>query len=330
MASYGFQLTRLSPTTYQIDISHFRQRQVNLFLIIDDLLTLIDSGHFHPSSTIPLHQALAQLGLSVRDISQIIYTHSHLDHVGGGLSLRHLPDIHHLAHPGVIPHLANYYDYSTRQIIRFKKFIHRAGAQSFREHVEYMVKFFVDYNLPAVSGNITHVTPLRDRDQIAIGRNRYLSILHTPGHTPWDISLYNPEDDFLFVGDFMSAQGNTMLAEVMHSNLDDYVKSLHYVLDLNPGKTLPAHGKIVDHPEVLFKKALKLTSLREENILKCLDRKGKTICDISLSLSENSTADSLVFLRYLGLTATLLNSLIKAGKVKEKECGGISIYHLSR
>ena len=328
MTFHGFQLARLSPTIYQINLSHFWQKQVNVFLIIDGHITLIDSGHYHPSSTAPFRQALAQLGLSVRDISQILYSHSHIDHVGGGLRLANLPNVHHLAHPGIIPDLVDYYAYSNRNIDLFKKFIHRSGAQLFPQHVKDISKFFIEYNMPEVEAGIPVVMPIQDRDHITVGRHRDFLARYTPGHTACDISFYDHNDDVLFVGDLMSAQGNTMLAEVLHSNLEDYIKSLHYVLDLNPGKVLPAHGKIIDFPDALFRKALKLAYLRENAILDHLNQKGQTICDISLRLSKNSTASPIVFMRYLGLTATHLNSLVRAGKVKEEINEGVTIYHL--
>ena len=326
MTHSGFQLAQLSATTYQIKISHFWQRQVNIFLIIDDRITLIDSGHCHPTSTTPLRQALAQLGLSVRDISQIVYTHSHIDHAGGGLYLSTLSGIGHFAHPGVAPCLADYSTYSRDIVDRFRKFIHRTGSQSFPEHVKDILRVFVGYNMPAISNNTLRITPIRNHDEIPLGQNRYLSVHNTPGHTPWDLSLYDPEDDFLFIGDLMSAQGSTMLAEVMDSDLDDHINSLRYALDLNAGIALPAHGNIIYNPETIFQKTLRLAALREEEILDCIHQKGKTICEISRTLSKNATASPLIFIRYLGMTATHLNRLVKAGKVKGEEFEGTSIY----
>ena len=326
MINSEFQLNKLSTTTYRIDINHFWQRQTSVYLVISDRITLIDSGHCHPTSTIPLRRALAQLNLAVKDISQIIYTHSHIDHVGGGLTLPTVYGIEHFAHPGAASHLADYDAFSRDLVNRFRKFINRTGSQSFPEHVKNILRQFVEYNLPTVSNNIARITPIRNHDEIPIGRNRYLSVHHTPGHTPWDLSLYDPEDDFFFIGDLMSAQGNTMLAEVMDSDLDDHINSLHYALDLGPNAALPAHGNIIHNPEALFQKAIRIAVSREEKILDCIHQKGKTICEISRAISKNATASSLIFIRYLGMTATHLNRLVKAGKIKEEEFGSTSIY----
>ena len=59
---------------------------VNAWLIRGtDSVALVDSGYQHTAGQ--LVDALAECGLAPRDVDAILYTHTHEDHVGGGLAL---------------------------------------------------------------------------------------------------------------------------------------------------------------------------------------------------------------------------------------------------
>ena len=70
-------------------------------LVIDgDRKILIDTGmgnkqdakffsHYQPSNTVTLHDALQKINLGVTDITDVLLTHLHFDHVGGAIELHH-------------------------------------------------------------------------------------------------------------------------------------------------------------------------------------------------------------------------------------------------
>ena len=73
-----FGVNRIGDNLFQINIPHLLGRQVNIYLIVDDGLTLIDAGHSHESSITFLKKSLSELGYAFKDISRIIYTHPHI------------------------------------------------------------------------------------------------------------------------------------------------------------------------------------------------------------------------------------------------------------
>jgi len=73
--------TRISPEIYQITVLG-----ANMILIAEEKLTLIDTGY--RGSGPHIIEFIEQLGHSPRDISHIILTHNHIDHVGGLAELK--------------------------------------------------------------------------------------------------------------------------------------------------------------------------------------------------------------------------------------------------
>ncbi len=81
---------KITDTIIQMTIPHFHQRQVNIYVLLGNSIILVDTGHLHKSSFRLLEKALLDLGLSFKDTKYIIYTHPHIDHMGGALVLNKL------------------------------------------------------------------------------------------------------------------------------------------------------------------------------------------------------------------------------------------------
>lgn len=84
---------------------------------------------------------------------------------------------------------------------------------------------------------------LHDHDEISVGKAKLL-IIHTPGHTPGSICIYDNLSHFLLTGDLLFAQGGVGRTDFPYSNTDMLRKSLEIIFRL-PGKTViyPGHGE---------------------------------------------------------------------------------------
>ena len=60
---------------------------------------------------------------------------------------------------------------------------------------------------------------VEDGDVLDLG-NRVLQVLHTPGHSPGGISLFEAATETLFSGDII--YDGPLIEDAYHSNLDDY------------------------------------------------------------------------------------------------------------
>ncbi|MBL8187943.1 MAG: MBL fold metallo-hydrolase, partial [Acidobacteria bacterium] len=53
---------------------------INIYLVVEDPLTLVDTGPKTEEALAALRQQLHQLGFAIKDIQRVILTHTHEDH----------------------------------------------------------------------------------------------------------------------------------------------------------------------------------------------------------------------------------------------------------
>ena len=145
-----------------------------------DEVCLIDSGVAGSESII--FEQLAQLGKKPGDITQLILTHAHPDHIGAAKAVRGMSGCRISAH-----------------------------AEA-REWIEDIDKQFNDRPVPGfhtlVGGSAPVDRLLADNDNIVLG-DTTLKVIHTPGHSRCSISLFCKEQGVLFSGDAIP-QGNDL------------------------------------------------------------------------------------------------------------------------
>ncbi|WP_066912259.1 MBL fold metallo-hydrolase [Millisia brevis] len=81
---------------------------------------------------------------------------------------------------------------------------------------------------------------LVDGEVIDLG-DRRLTVVHLPGHTAGSIGLYDRDNRALFTGDVVYDPPD-LLDELVHSNVDDYVRSMRRLLTLDVSIVYPGHG----------------------------------------------------------------------------------------
>jgi glyoxylase-like metal-dependent hydrolase (beta-lactamase superfamily II) len=77
---------------------------------------------------------------------------------------------------------------------------------------------------------------LEDGDVIDLGDRRF-EVIHTPGHSPGGIALWEAETETLFSGDIL--YDGPLIEDTYHSNADDYLASMERLLGI-PARTV--HG----------------------------------------------------------------------------------------
>jgi glyoxylase-like metal-dependent hydrolase (beta-lactamase superfamily II) len=155
-------------------IHEIKTRASNCYLVVGDDVMLIDTGMPGNSSKI-IDYLQNTLKRNPQDIKTIIITHHHFDHVGS------LDKIKKITGAKVAIHLAdaNYVSGNENQT-----------GPVFMIAMVNLMKFI--YRTEAVEADIL----LEDGDQIGD-----YQVIHTPGHTPGSICLYNPQNKVIFVGD---------------------------------------------------------------------------------------------------------------------------------
>lgn len=161
----------------------------NCHLIVEDGLTLIDAGL--PGSRARIAGQVERLGRSLDELTRIVLTHGHPDHVGGARELAG-ERVEVLLHPADFENLR----------------VSLAGLLSRPSRG----RFF-----GFVSRTPEHLAPLEDGTVLPVLGG--LEVIHTPGHTPGSVCLYAPRLRALWVGDALERRrGGVTFASRLYSD----------------------------------------------------------------------------------------------------------------
>jgi len=154
----------------------------NVFLLVGDDLTLVDTGFSGRAKQIL--RKVQRLGYSPSDITNIIITHHHGDHVGGLATLKKATQAKVVAHPADAPYIDGR--------------LPQPGPESPR----WLSKAFAPFGWLWATTPVAVDVLVNDGDELPILGG--ITILHTPGHTPGSISLLLQHKGVVIVGDVLA------------------------------------------------------------------------------------------------------------------------------
>lgn len=218
-------------------VHHFDTGPFNWYIIEEGgRLTLIDAGfpgHYHV-----FIKGLEQIGKSVNDLEAILLTHSHADHTGFASQLQNEHRIPVYVHE------------ADREAISRPLNLPWFGllSQAWRSYIRTMLKHAI-WNGVFRSPTITGALTFRDGDRLDVpGRPQ---VIHTPGHTPGEVTFHIPDRKILFSGDTLVTR-NLMTGQegypqvphrLLNANNRQSHRSLSKLLELGEITMLPGHGK---------------------------------------------------------------------------------------
>jgi glyoxylase-like metal-dependent hydrolase (beta-lactamase superfamily II) len=166
-----------------------RLMSVYAFLISEPRMTLIDAGLI--GSARRVERYAQRIGRRLEDLTQIICTHAHPDHIGGVRELAGEREVEVLMHPA---------DLSGLKVTLRDAVANRNRGQ--------LIAYFTRHPGEA--------TPVEDGQLLPILGG--LEVIHTPGHTPGSICLYAARHRLLFVGDALQViRGKVTYASAVFS-----------------------------------------------------------------------------------------------------------------
>lgn len=287
---------------------------VNIYLIIDKELVLIDTGPWRKNPADILSSSLAQLGFSIKDISKIIYTHAHPDHMGGGVQFEKEGDFSHSIYCKAQKYVEQYGQYVS--------LLKSTCKETFFEHLYLYPEKKESYS--AVIDTFWHPTfgeikidhGLHDGEIIDTGKLKF-EVIFTPGHSPWDISLWEEKRAILFSGDFLMEKSTTLTGGLkgFGSDLNSYESSLRKIEKylVKARYIFPSHGSPIEHGSELAKDILGIVKRREGKILRELSTKKCSLVDLAALFPLNY--NPVVFVRQLGVILTHIEKLEKEDKI---------------
>ncbi len=196
----------------------------NVFLLIDDNLSIVDTGFKGRYKQI-LKQ-VRKLGYTPSDITSIIITHHHTDHVGSLAVLKEITGAKVMAHPADAP----YIDGRLPQPVK-PRWVSKA---------------------PSPLRQLWATTPVavdilvNEGDELPILGG--IKILHTPGHTPGSICLFIQQEQLVIVGDVLANRFRLGLPSKTYTlDIAHEINSIKRVASLDFDTICFGHGSPLVH-----------------------------------------------------------------------------------
>lgn len=147
-------------------------------------------------------------------------------------------------------------------------------------------------------------------------RPQMWQILHTPGHAPGHVCLFEPHARQLIVGDMVASRG-TILVDPHDGDMKTYLEQLDRLRSLGAATVLPAHGDPVSEPYALFSFYIKHREMREDKIVAALSAAGNHGATVEelLPSAYDDTPRQIWGLASLSLRAHLIK-LLKEGRAR--------------
>ncbi len=216
---------QISEQIHLLDFDFTDQIRNHLYLIVDQDEAILIDAHIGQAAEKVLEKIEEIIELD--NLKTVLLTHGHMDHIGA------CPILEEKTNASIAAHIAD--------------------AQYIEEPWTQFVTLYQDFNISAqayqdfitiAGGRGVKVTkPLHDGDTIQIGSMK-LELIHTPGHSPGSICIYEPETKTMFTGDVLTPSDwfSTMIG--VYQDATKHIQSLKQLSEMDIEVLCPGHEPI--------------------------------------------------------------------------------------
>ena len=293
---------------------------------------LVDCGLDSSEAIWAFREELRVEGLSFEQIGWIVVTHMHPDHFGLAAKLKEICGakivMHSLEASLIDARYADYRQLSERLEAMLVSFgVPAAEAAQMREASTWASKF------------VTPVHPdiLVEEGEIVSNGTFQLEVIHTPGHSPGHICLYEPRKRRLFTGDHVMFDAVPEVGLHPQSGADpigDYMESLDHIGENPVSFVFPGHGPVFNSLGIRSEEIRREYGARRQQIVDVLEKGMMTAYRTACELKWKSNG---AYVAYEDLTfrerrasvcsvAAWLVRLVDEGEVAALDREGITTY----
>jgi glyoxylase-like metal-dependent hydrolase (beta-lactamase superfamily II) len=299
----------------------FALNSVNCYLIrSSDGWTMLDTGLNYPPTHAAWDAAFAALGITSRDISQILLTHVHPDHFGMAGHFQALAADRGINLPVLLsPREAELarllWGGEGQQAQAFDQFLAACGMPT------YMLDTIVtslDATTDMTRPNPRQLDTLHPGDHITIGK-RDFTIIYAPGHSDGQLIFYDVADQLLLSGDhvLMKITPNIGLwPDTEPDPLGRFLDSLTSLQSLQVRLALPGHKALITDWHGRLTELIQHHQTRLTHTLAAIEGDA-TVYEASLKVFNSSTFSSHEWRFAMVETLAHLEYLRLRGQVKQ-------------
>jgi len=152
----------------------------------------------------------------IKDLELIILTHCHYDHTASAQEIAQMSGAKVAIHKDDAPLLKN-------------------------DNISAAAMF--GYSAPSIDADML----LEEGDRIPVGEDEELEVIHTPGHTPGGICLYEASSKSLFSGDTVFPNGSIGRTDFQGGSSTQLTESINKLMKLDVGTLYPGHGEVTSN-----------------------------------------------------------------------------------
>lgn len=255
---------------------------INFYLIkFENSLILVDAGIAREDFYESLLHTLRQHGLTLSDITEIILTHNHGDHVG---LVNYITKQHHVpvyTHSEAFPRLKRDPEFFHMRTNFFAKLYEEMGCgDEGKEQVAYLREAMEKNKHQAIEADLFPVKMSHFGFQT----------IHTPGHAPDHIALYHDVTKELFAGDLLikHISSNALIEPDQNGRriqtLLQHIQSMEKIKKLPVTCTYSGHGEQIVDTKQLIDRRFHGIERKANHIKKLLiEEKRLTAADLAKS-----------------------------------------------
>lgn len=228
--------------------------------------TLIDAGIKNEEFEQFFYQKLKDYNIEINQITRIILTHFHNDHIGVVNQITNVYPIPVYASHIAIPRLKCEDDYLQQKLTFYYELYEQYGVPEFAR--ERMLK--MENTLHNKEHVIIYPQILKLREGQEVGG---LQVIAAPGHSPDSICLFDEETGWLFAGDFLLANGMTS-ALIDHDDsgnitnpFSQYIDSIEKMNAYNVHTVFAGHKGIYENLNEVMEKGLSKIEYKLQKVI---------------------------------------------------------------
>jgi len=297
---------------------------INIYLVVDDPITLVDTGPKTDEAVAALRAQLSKIGFKTEDVERIVLTHTHEDHCGlAGMLQRESGARVHV-------HEWEFQNISTHRHTRVNPdLLKRAGAPS-----EELDRMAARYQLiHHFADAVEDVEAYRDEQEFVFASGA-LRVIHTPGHTPGSSCLLRESNRLMLAGDTIlkNITPNPVLNhDPINPNrrfpsLGEYLVSLARIRELAPTLIKTSHGDDVTDYEEHFHRLVRHIHERLAKVIRLVPKQGVTAWEMSKMIFPKASDIN----RFLAVSEAVANLdlAVAEGKMRVERNGDIEVYSI--